>query len=57
MPDEKTGTLEPLQIAMLLYPGFTLLDLAGPANALGLHGKIHLAWKTMEPVSTDMGIR
>jgi cyclohexyl-isocyanide hydratase len=41
---------------MLLYPGFTLLDLAGPANVLGLHGRIHLIWKTMDPVTTDMGI-
>jgi len=46
----------PLQIGMLLYPGLTLLDLAGPANVLGLHGKIHLIWKNMEPVWTDMGI-
>jgi cyclohexyl-isocyanide hydratase len=46
----------PLQIGMLLYPGFTLLDLAGPANVLGLHGKLHLIWKTMEPVPTDMGL-
>lgn len=46
----------PLQIGMLLYPGFTLLDLAGPANALGFHGTIHLIWKTMDPVATDMGM-
>lgn len=46
----------PLQIGMLLYPAFTLLDLAGPANVLGLHGKIHLIWKTMDPVQTDTGI-
>lgn len=45
-----------LQIGMLLYPGLTLLDLAGPANALSLHGKIHLVWKNLEPVPTDMGI-
>ena len=56
MTEEHTEMLEPLQIGMLLYPGFTLLDLAGPANALGLHGMIHLAWKTLEPVSSDTGI-
>jgi cyclohexyl-isocyanide hydratase len=41
---------------MLLYPGFTLLDLAGPQTAFGLNGKTHLIWKTMEPVPTDMGV-
>lgn len=46
----------PLQVGMLLYPGFTLLDLAGPQTAFGLNGQTHLIWKTMEPVSTDMGV-
>jgi cyclohexyl-isocyanide hydratase len=46
----------PLQVGMLLYPGFTLLDLAGPQTAFGLHGKTHLIWKTMDPVPTDMGV-
>jgi cyclohexyl-isocyanide hydratase len=46
----------PLQIGMLLYPGFTLLDLAGPQTAFGLHGQTHLIWKTMDPVPTDMGV-
>jgi cyclohexyl-isocyanide hydratase len=58
MSDEKkTDTEErPLQIGMLLFPGFTLQDLAGPQTALGLHGQTHLIWKTMEPVPTDMGV-
>lgn len=47
---------KPLQIGMLLYPGFTLLDLAGPQTAFGLHGVTHLIWKTTEPVPTDMGV-
>lgn len=46
----------PLQLGMLLYPGMTLLDLAGPQAALGMHGQTHLLWKTMEPVLTDSGI-
>src|SRR4051812_1643366 len=46
----------PLSIGMLLYPGFTLLDLAGPQTAFGLNGQTHLIWKTMEPVATDMGV-
>jgi cyclohexyl-isocyanide hydratase len=41
---------------MVLYPGFTLLDLAGPQTAFGLNGTTHLLWKTMDPVPTDMGI-
>ena len=46
----------PLQLGMLIYPGMTLLDLAGPQSALGMHGKTHLVWKTMDPVLTDSGI-
>lgn len=58
MAQDKTWNLgsDPLQIGMLLYPGFTLLDLAGPQGAFGLHGQTHLLWKTMEPVFTDMGV-
>lgn len=46
----------PLTVGMLLYPGFTLLDLAGPHAALGMHGHTMLFWKTLEPVTTDTGI-
>lgn len=47
---------KPLKIGMLLYPGFTLLDLAGPHSALGLHGQTLLLWKTLDSVATDSGI-
>ena len=47
---------KPLTFGMLLYPGFTLLDLAGPQLALGLHGQTLLFWKTLDPVPTDTGI-
>ena len=50
------ATVAPLKIGMLLYPGFTLLDLAGPQTVLGLHGQTFLLWKTMEPVATDSGV-
>jgi cyclohexyl-isocyanide hydratase len=57
MPDHtKPEATEPLSVGMLLYPGFTLLDLAGPQTAFGIVGKTHLIWKTMEPVPTDMGV-
>lgn len=51
-----TMSQNPLQIGMLIYPGMTLLDLAGPQASLGLHGVTHLAWKTMTPVPTDSGV-
>jgi cyclohexyl-isocyanide hydratase len=61
MTDQKPANLSltgcpPLSIGMLLYPGFTLLDLAGPQTAFGLNGQTHLFWKTMDPVPTDMGV-
>ena len=46
----------PPEIGMLLYPGMTLLDLAGLQAALGTHGRTHLFWKTPDPVMTDSGI-
>lgn len=46
----------PLAIGMLLFPGLTLLDLVGPQAALGLHGRTHLLWKTLEPVASDTGV-
>ena len=46
----------PLSLGIVLYPGFTLLDLAGPQSALGLHGHTHLFWKTLDPVMSDSGV-
>ncbi|HEY4214231.1 MAG TPA: DJ-1/PfpI family protein [Steroidobacteraceae bacterium] len=47
---------KPLSVGMVLFPGFTLLDLAGPQTAFGINGQTHLLWKTMDPVPTDMGV-
>lgn len=47
------------QIAMLLYPGMTALDFAGPYHFLGLTGaKIHLVTnqKDLKPVASDLGM-
>jgi cyclohexyl-isocyanide hydratase len=44
---------KPLEIGMLLYPGFTMLDLVGPLTVLSMHSKIHLLWKSLEPVASD----
>ena len=41
---------------MLLYPGFTMLDLVGPLTVFAQHAKIYLLWKTLDPVFSDTGI-
>ncbi len=45
-----------LQIAMLIYPGLTLLDMVGPQAVFGHHADTHLAWKTMDPVLADTNV-
>ena len=47
---------EPLKTGIVLYPGFTLLDVAGPQGVLGAHGPTQLFWKTLDPVPTDTGV-
>jgi len=46
------------QVALLLYPQFTALDLVGPYHFLaGMMGaQVHLVAKTREPVASDMGL-
>ncbi len=48
----------PQQIAMLLYPKLTLLDLIGPQQFLAALGnvQVHLVWKDRSLVTTDTGI-
>jgi cyclohexyl-isocyanide hydratase len=46
---------KPLEIGILLYPGFTILDLVGPLTVFSMHSKIHLLWKSLEPVASDSG--
>jgi cyclohexyl-isocyanide hydratase len=46
----------PLVVGMLLYPGFTMLDLVGPLTVFSMHSKLHLLWKTLEPVASDSGV-
>ena len=46
----------PLAVGMLVYPGLTLLDLAGPQAVPGMHAETHLAWKTCDPVTSDSGV-
>jgi cyclohexyl-isocyanide hydratase len=44
-------------IGFLLFPHVTQLDLTGPAQILGRipGARVHLVWKTREPVVTDVG--
>lgn len=53
MPDR------PEQIAMLIYPGMTPLDLVGPQQAFGYAQgcKVDLVAETMDPVVTDIGLK
>ena len=37
-------------------PGMTLLDVAGPQSALGMHGRAHLFWKALDLMTTDSGV-
>lgn len=59
MSDDKHGfdvpMENPLKVAMVLFPGMTLLDHAGPEAALSFHAKLHLVWETIAPITTDSG--
>jgi cyclohexyl-isocyanide hydratase len=44
------------KVAMLLYPGLTLLDLVAPHAAFAHTMQTHLVWKTTDPVRSDSGV-
>ncbi len=48
-----------IQIGMLLYPRLTQLDLTGPFEVLSRvpGARVHLVWKTLDPVTSDSGMR
>jgi cyclohexyl-isocyanide hydratase len=48
----------PQQIAMLIHPTFIPLDLFGPHAVFALLGnvKVHLVWKTRDPVTAATGV-
>jgi cyclohexyl-isocyanide hydratase len=54
---KSVGDEPKLRVAMLLYPGLTLLDLIGPHTTLSMHSDIHLVWKTLAPIESDDGVR
>jgi cyclohexyl-isocyanide hydratase len=46
------------QIAMLMYPGMTVLDLIGPQSMFGalMGAKVYLVAKSLNPVTSDGGV-
>ena len=46
-----------MQLAFLLFPGITQLDLTGPVQFLSRlpHAKVDLVWDSLDPVPTDAG--
>jgi cyclohexyl-isocyanide hydratase len=49
--------IDTIHIGFLVFPKVTQLDLMGPAQVLSRvpGAKVHLAWKRIEPVVTDVG--
>lgn len=47
-----------LSVGLLLFPGVTQLDLTGPFEifARAPHTRVHLVWKTRDPVLSDRGL-
>ena len=45
-----------LTVAMLIYPGMTLLDMAGPQGLWGFHADTYLVWAQRGPVLSDTGV-
>lgn len=48
----------PLRFGLLLFPRLTQLDMTGPFEVFSRvpGGKVHLVWKTREPVGADTGL-
>src|SRR5688572_19588018 len=63
-PDAAADAIDPLPpieggpIAMLLYPGFTALDLLGPHTVFVTMGtfQVDLVWKNLDPITSDTGV-
>jgi cyclohexyl-isocyanide hydratase len=49
----------PLQIGLVLFPRLTQLDLTGPFEVFARlpNAKVHLIWKRIEPIVSDVGLR
>ncbi|RZT98336.1 DJ-1/PfpI family protein [Advenella incenata] len=55
---DKTPWYGDERIAMLVYPGMTIMDLAGPHCMFGslMGAKIHIVAKSLSPVTSDAGM-
>lgn len=51
-------TDKPIQIGMVLFPELTQLDLTGPFEVFARlpNAEVHLIWKDLEPVRSDVGM-
>ncbi len=58
MEEYAVPTGPPQQVAMLVYPGMTALDLIGPNQILAslMNINVHLVWKDRGLITTDTGI-
>lgn len=58
-PEQPLGGAGKEQVAILLYPGFTALDVFGPHHffILMTGARVHLVAETDQPVATDSGVR
>ena len=56
MSDTNTNAIPKLKVAMLVYPGLTLLDLAGPQSLWGMQAETYLVWENLNPVLTDTNL-
>ena len=56
--DPKVRWMGEEEIAMLVYPGMTIMDLIGPHCMFGamMGAKIHLVARTLDPVTSDAGV-
>jgi cyclohexyl-isocyanide hydratase len=54
----ENGTVTQPKIAMLVHPKMVVQDLVGPWTVFNLMqgSEIHLVWKNLEPVSTELGL-
>ncbi|MFG2847175.1 DJ-1/PfpI family protein [Kitasatospora sp. NPDC048296] len=53
--DFSAGRRRP-RVAMLVFPGMTLLDFVGPHTAWAPYCDIDIVWETLDPVATDTGL-
>ncbi|AJP73740.1 DJ-1/PfpI family protein [Sphingomonas hengshuiensis] len=58
MAEMPPGWVKPDQIAMLCYPGMTILDLIGPQYMFAalMGATVHLVGKTRDPMTSDTGV-